>query len=189
MKEALKKMKELTRTLKEQKEVVKEEAPAENEDVKQFMDQLNELTNVATPQKKIINNPQSNNQGFIPQDNVSPPPKRSVPYVPAQNVPKFAVKCYYCMEEGHSVGRCTELVEDQNKKWFIRKVFNYLYPNWERVPNDGKFPPKYLVREFQKEKEELKRKLEELTKEEEKNKKEKSTSFISMDNWGDIEPP
>ncbi|MBW0566115.1 hypothetical protein O181_105830 [Austropuccinia psidii MF-1] len=112
MQEALKKMKELTRTLKEQKEVVKEEAPAENEDVKQFMDQLNELTNVATPQKKIINNPQSNNQGFRPRDNVSPPPNRSVPYVPAQNVPKFSVKCYYCMEEGHSVGRCSELVED-----------------------------------------------------------------------------
>ncbi|MBW0522899.1 hypothetical protein O181_062614 [Austropuccinia psidii MF-1] len=62
MQEALNKMKELTRILKEQKEVVKDEAPAENEDVKQFMDQLNELTNVATPQKKIMNNPQSKNQ-------------------------------------------------------------------------------------------------------------------------------
>ncbi|MBW0510960.1 hypothetical protein O181_050675 [Austropuccinia psidii MF-1] len=143
MQEALNKMKELTRNLKEQKEVVKEEAPAENEDSKQFMDQLNELTNVATPQKKIINNPQPNNQGFRPRDNVSPPPNRSVLYVPAQNVPNFSVKCYYCMEEGHSVGRCSELVEDQNKKWVIRQGFNYLYPNWERVPNDGKFPPKY----------------------------------------------
>ncbi|MBW0556190.1 hypothetical protein O181_095905 [Austropuccinia psidii MF-1] len=95
MQEALKKMKELTRTLKEQKEVVKEEAPAENEDVKKFMDQLNELTNVAKPQKKIINNPQSNNQGFRPRDNFSPPPNRSVPYIPAQNVPKFAATCYY----------------------------------------------------------------------------------------------
>ncbi|MBW0577413.1 hypothetical protein O181_117128 [Austropuccinia psidii MF-1] len=128
MQEALKKIKELTKTLKEQREVVKDEAPAENEDVKKFMDQLNELTNVATPQKKIINNPQSNNQGFRPRDNVSPPPNRSVPYVPAQNLPKFTVKCYYCMEEGHSVGRCTELVDDQNKKWVIRQGFNYLYP-------------------------------------------------------------
>ncbi|MBW0548493.1 hypothetical protein O181_088208 [Austropuccinia psidii MF-1] len=158
MQEALKKMKELTKTLKGQKEVVKDEAPAENEDVKQFMDQLNGLTNVAKPQKEIINNPQSKNQGFRPRDNVSPPPNRSVPYVQAQNVPKFSVKCYYFMEEGHSVGRCSELVEDQNKKWAIRKGLNYLYPNWERVPNDGKFPPKYLVREFQKEQEELKRK-------------------------------
>ncbi|MBW0538753.1 hypothetical protein O181_078468 [Austropuccinia psidii MF-1] len=146
------------------------------------MDQLNELTNVATPQKKIISNPQSNNQGLRPRDNVAPPPNRSVPYVQAQNVPKFSVKCYYCMEEGHSVGRCSELVEDQNKKWVIRQGFNYSNPNWKRVPNYGKFPPKYLVREFQKEKEELKRKLEEKTKEEEKKKKEKSTAFISMDN-------
>ncbi|MBW0494622.1 hypothetical protein O181_034337 [Austropuccinia psidii MF-1] len=125
MQEALKKMKELTETLKEQKKVVKDEAPAENEDVKQFMDQSNELTNVATPQKKIINNPQSNIQGFRPRDNVSPPPNRSVPYVPAQNVPKFSVKFYYFMEEGNSVGRCNELVEDQNKKWVIRQGFNY----------------------------------------------------------------
>ncbi|MBW0566978.1 hypothetical protein O181_106693, partial [Austropuccinia psidii MF-1] len=109
MQEALKKMKELTKALKEQREVVKDEEPAENEDVKQLMDRLNELTHVVTPQKKITNNPQSKNQGFRSRDNVSQPPNRSVPYVPAENVPKFAVKCYYCMEEGHSVGRCTEM--------------------------------------------------------------------------------
>ncbi|MBW0523146.1 hypothetical protein O181_062861 [Austropuccinia psidii MF-1] len=128
--EALKKMKELTKILKEQREVVKDEAPSKNEDVKKLMDQLNELTNVATPAKKIINNPQSNNQGFRPRDNVSPPPNRSEPYVPAQNVPKLTVKFYYCMEEGHSSGRFTELVDDQKKKWVIRQGFNYLYPNW-----------------------------------------------------------
>ncbi|MBW0576631.1 hypothetical protein O181_116346 [Austropuccinia psidii MF-1] len=116
MQEAPKKMKELTKTLKEQREVVKDEAPAEIEVVKTFMDQLNELTNVGTPQKKTINNPQSKNQGFRPRDNVSPPPNGSVPYVPAHNVPKLTVKCYYFMEEVHSAGRCTELVDDQNKK-------------------------------------------------------------------------
>ncbi|MBW0547626.1 hypothetical protein O181_087341 [Austropuccinia psidii MF-1] len=61
MQEALKKMKELTETLKEQKEAVKDEAPVENEDVKQFLDQLNQLTHVDTPQKKIINKLKSNN--------------------------------------------------------------------------------------------------------------------------------
>ncbi|MBW0569838.1 hypothetical protein O181_109553 [Austropuccinia psidii MF-1] len=125
MQEALNKMKELAKSLKEQREVVKAEAPAENEDVKRFMDQLNELTNVATPQKKITKNPQSNNQGFRRRDNVSPPPNRSVPYVPAQNLPNFTVKCYYCKGEGNSFGRATELVEDQNKKWVIRQGFNY----------------------------------------------------------------
>ncbi|MBW0576849.1 hypothetical protein O181_116564 [Austropuccinia psidii MF-1] len=156
--EALKKMKELTKALKEQKEAVKDEAPVENEYFKQFLDQSNYLTNVATPQKKIVNNPQSNNQGFRPKDNVSPPPNRSVPFVPAHKLPKLTVKCYYCSEEGHSTGRCNELIEDQNTKWVIRQGFNYLYPNWERVPNDGEFSPKYLVREFQIEKEEIKRK-------------------------------
>ncbi|MBW0527176.1 hypothetical protein O181_066891 [Austropuccinia psidii MF-1] len=116
MQEDLKKMKELTKALKEQKEVVRDGTPAENEDVKQVMDQLNELPNVVTPQKKIINHTQSKNQGFRPRDNFSASPNRSVPYVPEQNVPKFAVKCYYSMEEEHSVGRCTEIVEDQNKK-------------------------------------------------------------------------
>ncbi|MBW0542853.1 hypothetical protein O181_082568 [Austropuccinia psidii MF-1] len=116
-------MKEISQTLKEQKEVVKDEEPSENKDVKQFMDQLNKLTNVVTPQRKIINNPQSNNQGSRLRDNVSPPPNRSVPYVPAQNVPKFSVKYYYLMEEGHSVGGCTELVDDQNKKWVYQKRF------------------------------------------------------------------
>ncbi|MBW0482053.1 hypothetical protein O181_021768 [Austropuccinia psidii MF-1] len=155
MKEALKKMKELTKTLKGQKGAVKDEEPVENEDVKQVLDKLNEPTNVATPQKKMIKNSQSRNQGFRPKDNVSPPPNRSVQYVPAQNVPNFGVKCYYCSEEGHSTGRCNDLIKDQNKKWVIRQGFYYLYPNWERVPNDGKFSPKYLVREFQKEQEEI----------------------------------
>ncbi|MBW0500026.1 hypothetical protein O181_039741 [Austropuccinia psidii MF-1] len=148
MPEALKKMQELTKTLKEQKEEVKDEAPVENEDVKKFFDQLNELTNVATPQKKIINNPQSKNQGVRPKYNVSPPPNRSVTHVPAQNVPKFTIKCYHFSEEGHSTGRFNEHIEDQNKKWVIRQGFDYLYPNRERVPNDAKFSPKYLVRVF-----------------------------------------
>ncbi|MBW0509411.1 hypothetical protein O181_049126 [Austropuccinia psidii MF-1] len=90
--EALKKMNELSKSLKEQKEVVTDDAPAENEDFKQFMDQLDELTNVAKPQKKIMSNPQSNNPGFRPRDNFSQSPNRSVPYVLAQNVPKFTVK-------------------------------------------------------------------------------------------------
>ncbi|MBW0569804.1 hypothetical protein O181_109519 [Austropuccinia psidii MF-1] len=87
------------------------------------------------------------------------------------------------MEEGHSVGRCTELVDNRNKKWVIRQAFNYLFLNWERVPNDGRFPPKYLVREFQREQEELKRKLAEKNKEEEKKKKEKLPSFYQWIIW------
>ncbi|MBW0539002.1 hypothetical protein O181_078717 [Austropuccinia psidii MF-1] len=49
MQEALKKMKALTKPLKEQKEAVNKEVSSENDDVKQLINQLNELTNVATP--------------------------------------------------------------------------------------------------------------------------------------------
>ncbi|MBW0512213.1 hypothetical protein O181_051928 [Austropuccinia psidii MF-1] len=121
----------------------------------------------------MINNHQLNNQGFRPKDNFSPQPNKSVPYVTANNVPNFTVKFYYFSEEGHSTGRCNEFIEDQHKKWALRQGLNYLYPNWERVPNDGKFSPEYLVREFQKEQQELKRKLEYNTKEEEQKKKDK----------------
>ncbi|MBW0541521.1 hypothetical protein O181_081236, partial [Austropuccinia psidii MF-1] len=114
---------------------------------------------------------------------------RYVPYAPARNSPKPFVRCYYCSEEGHSTGRCNEHIKDQNKKWVIRKGFNYLYPNWARIPTDGKLSPKQLVREFQKEQEELKKKLQEKSKEEEQKKTEKSTAFITMDNWKDWKPP
>ncbi|MBW0466602.1 hypothetical protein O181_006317 [Austropuccinia psidii MF-1] len=150
MQEALKKMKELPKTLNEKKEVVKEEEPAENENVKKFMKQLNGLTNVTKHQKKIINNPHSKNKYFRPRENFAPPPKRIFTYAPAENAPKTFLKCYYCSEEGHSTRGCTELIEDQNKKWVIRKGFNNLYPNCKRVLNDEEFSPKYLVREFQK---------------------------------------
>ncbi|MBW0546534.1 hypothetical protein O181_086249, partial [Austropuccinia psidii MF-1] len=84
--------------------------------------------------------------------------------------------------EGHSTGRCNELIEDQNNKWVIRQGFHYLYPNWARIPTDGKLSPKKLVREFQKG-------LEEKAKEEEQKKKENSTAFITIDNWEDWQPP
>ncbi|MBW0498226.1 hypothetical protein O181_037941 [Austropuccinia psidii MF-1] len=121
---------------------------------------MKESSEEVIPQNKKLKDSNQTPTILKPRRNVPLSPNRSVPYVPAQNVPKFTVKCYYCMEEVHSLGIFTELVDDQNKKWVMRQGFNYLYPNWEKVPNYGKFPPKYLVRELQKEQEELKIKLE-----------------------------
>ncbi|MBW0575311.1 hypothetical protein O181_115026 [Austropuccinia psidii MF-1] len=166
MQESLKKMKELTKTLKEQQVVVNKEVPREKEVFKHFMEQLDELTEIAKPQKVSYANPQAENSGVAQKENLSPASSRYVPYAPAQNEPKLFVRCYYGSEEGHSTGGCNELIEDQNEKWVIRQGFNYLYLNWERVPTDGKLSPKKLVREFQKEQEELKKKLEEKAKEE-----------------------
>ncbi|MBW0498406.1 hypothetical protein O181_038121 [Austropuccinia psidii MF-1] len=153
MQEALKKMKELTKTLKEQQAVVNKEVPREKEVSKHFMEQLDELSKIAKPQKMDYANPQAGNLGVRPKENLPPASSRYVPYAPAQNAPKQFVRCYYCSAEGHSTGRCNELIEDQNKNWVIRQEFNYLYPNWARVPADGKLSPKQLVREFQKEQE------------------------------------
>ncbi|MBW0570605.1 hypothetical protein O181_110320 [Austropuccinia psidii MF-1] len=171
MQEALKKMKELTKSLKEQQVVVNKEVPREKEVSKQFMEQLDELSKIAKPQKIAYANPQAENSGFRPKENLPPASSRYVPYAPAQNAPKQFVRCYYCSEEGHSTRRFNELIEDQNKKWVIRQGFNYLYPNWARISTDGELSPKQLVREFQKEQEELKKKLEEKAKEEEKKNK------------------
>ncbi|MBW0509272.1 hypothetical protein O181_048987 [Austropuccinia psidii MF-1] len=88
MQESLNKMKELAKTLKEQKEVVKEEEPSENEDVKKLMEKLNELTNLATHQKSIINNPHTSNEHLGKRNNFPPPPTKEFPYAPAQNAPR-----------------------------------------------------------------------------------------------------
>ncbi|MBW0462495.1 hypothetical protein O181_002210 [Austropuccinia psidii MF-1] len=128
---------------------------------------------------QILNNPHSRNPNFRTRENFAPPPTRNFPYAPPHNAPKPSVKCFVFSEEVHSTGRCHDIIDNQNKKWVIRKGFNYLYPNCERVPIDGKFSPKYPVREVQKE-QEIGRKLEENNKEEQK-KKDRATEFISMD--------
>ncbi|MBW0491879.1 hypothetical protein O181_031594, partial [Austropuccinia psidii MF-1] len=176
--EALKKMKELTKTLKEQQVVVNNKVPREKEVSKQFMEQLDEQSKIAKPQKIAYANPQAETSGFRPKENLPPASSRYVPYAPAQNAPKPSVRCYYCSEEGHSTGRCNELIEDQNKKWVIRQGFNYLYSNWAGIPTDGKLSPKQLVREFQKEQEELKKKFEEKAKEEEQKKKKSQLPLL-----------
>ncbi|MBW0529162.1 hypothetical protein O181_068877 [Austropuccinia psidii MF-1] len=184
MQESLKQMKELTKTLKAQQVVVNKEVLREKEVSKQFMEQLDELSKIAKPQKIAYVNPQAENSGFRQKENLPPASSRYVPYAP-----KTFVRGYQSSEEGHSTGRCNELIEDQNKKWVIRQGVNYLYPNWARVVTDGKLSPKQLGRKFQKEQEELKKKLEEKSKRRGKKKKEKSTSFITMDNWGEWQPP
>ncbi|MBW0548799.1 hypothetical protein O181_088514 [Austropuccinia psidii MF-1] len=149
---------------------------------------------LSSPRTKTVNNESITKENNVTlkiqtKGNLPPASSRYVPYEPAQNAPKPFVRCYYCSEEGHSTGRCNELIEDQNNKLIIRQRFNYLYPNWERVPTDDKLSPKQLVREFHKEQEDLKKKLEGKAKEEEKKKKEKSTAFITMENWGEWKPP
>ncbi|MBW0519802.1 hypothetical protein O181_059517 [Austropuccinia psidii MF-1] len=67
MQEDFKKMKELTKTLKKQKVVVNKEVPREKEVPKHFMEQLDELSKIAKPQKIAYSKPQVENLGFRPK--------------------------------------------------------------------------------------------------------------------------
>ncbi|MBW0564987.1 hypothetical protein O181_104702 [Austropuccinia psidii MF-1] len=69
MQDALKKMRELTKSLKEQQEQSKKEIYKEKDDIKQFMDQLSELTSLATPQKRNPIHFQTSHQELNPKAN------------------------------------------------------------------------------------------------------------------------
>ncbi|MBW0563007.1 hypothetical protein O181_102722 [Austropuccinia psidii MF-1] len=116
MNEAFNKMKEITESLKDQKMENRKQAEGENEDLKKFMTQLEELKSLSKPQMGGVTNNQFNNQQFKPRNDLPPFSQRHDPYAPAQNISKTYVKCYYCLEEGHSVSRCNYLSDDQNKK-------------------------------------------------------------------------
>ncbi|MBW0553948.1 hypothetical protein O181_093663 [Austropuccinia psidii MF-1] len=150
MNEALKKMKDITESLKEQKRETHKESQGENEDLKKVMTQREESNNLSKTQMGGV----TNNQQFKPRNDLPPFSQRHVPYAPAQNIPKPYVKCYYCLEEGHSVNICNYLFEEQKKR-VSRQAGGFLFPNWQKVPTDGKISPKKLVEEFAKEQEEL----------------------------------
>ncbi|MBW0572238.1 hypothetical protein O181_111953 [Austropuccinia psidii MF-1] len=172
----------------------------ENEDFKKFMTQLEELKILSKPQMGGVTYDQLNNQQFKPQNDLPPFLQMHSPYAPAQNIPKPYVKCYYCLEEGHSVNRCNYLFKDQNKKWVRSQGGGFLFPNWQRVPTDWKISPKKLVQDFAKEKEDLKKKIKEdeakesLPKPKEMKiiqlkKDDSATSIPKVKNWGIWQPP
>ncbi|MBW0515926.1 hypothetical protein O181_055641 [Austropuccinia psidii MF-1] len=161
MNEAFHKMKEITESLKEQKMETRKQAQGQNKDFKKFMTQLEELKSLSKLQMGGVTNNQLNNQQFKPRNDLPSFSQRHVPYAPAQNIQEPYVKCYYCLEEGHSVNRCNYLFHDQNKKWVSRQGGGFLFPNWQRVPTDGKIAPNKLVEEFAKEQEEPTKKMRE----------------------------
>ncbi|MBW0468349.1 hypothetical protein O181_008064 [Austropuccinia psidii MF-1] len=93
---ALKKMKELTKTLKEQQVVVNKEVPREKEVSRKFLEQMDELSKISQPQNIAYSNPQAEYSEFRLKENLPPTSSRYVPYAPAQNAPKPFVRRYYC---------------------------------------------------------------------------------------------
>ncbi|MBW0576759.1 hypothetical protein O181_116474 [Austropuccinia psidii MF-1] len=114
--EAFNKIKETTKSLKEQNMETRKQAQEENEELKKFMTQLEELKSLSKPQMGGV----TNNQQFKQINDLPPFSQRHIPYAPAQKIPKPYVKCYYCLEEGHSANRCNYLFDYQNKKWVSR---------------------------------------------------------------------
>ncbi|MBW0495247.1 hypothetical protein O181_034962 [Austropuccinia psidii MF-1] len=130
------------------------------------LQQLKELSeDVNTPKKVWRDKPNTqvsgigpNAQPFRPRNALAPLPTSHQPYVLEKLYPRPPLNCYYYLENGHSLTRCSYLEEDIDKRIVSRQGLNFLYPNVERVPSEGTKSPKYLVREFNKEKKEISKK-------------------------------
>ncbi|MBW0591381.1 hypothetical protein O181_131096 [Austropuccinia psidii MF-1] len=112
--------------------------------------------------------------------------------------PRQPLKCYYCLEEGHSAIRCNHLTEDLEKRIVLKRGGTYLFPNFQRVPTEGPKSAKELVRHFAKEQEDFTKKMMEQSnppqkKQEttviEESKGEKATAIAQIEEWGNWKPP
>ncbi|MBW0551091.1 hypothetical protein O181_090806 [Austropuccinia psidii MF-1] len=144
MENALSQLKDLNKKNKEQQRP-KIQYQEEKKEFKDFIQKIKEFTEALLPQSKTGQVFKQENKTRYPRDSLPPFSQRHLPYLPAQNAPKPYLKCYYCLEEGHSLNRCNYLIEDQNKKLFSRQGGGFLFPNWQRAPTDGKIAPKKLV--------------------------------------------
>ncbi|MBW0562772.1 hypothetical protein O181_102487 [Austropuccinia psidii MF-1] len=196
---SLNQLKELNNKIKEQQRP-RIQDQEEKKEIKDFIKQIKELTEAVLPQNKTGQVFKQENQARYPKDSLPPFSQRHIPYTPAQNIPKPYVKCYYCLEEGHCVNRCNYLFDDQNKKWVSRQGGGFLFPNWQRIPTDGKIAPKKLVADFSKEKEELTNKMKEDEAKEalpkpnqmsiiQLKKDDSATAIAKAENWGSWQPP
>ncbi|MBW0521328.1 hypothetical protein O181_061043 [Austropuccinia psidii MF-1] len=127
MENVLNQLKDLNNKIKEQQRP-RIYDQGEKKEIKDFIKQIKELTEEVLPPNQIGQVFKQENQTRYPKDILPPFSQRHIPYTPAQNIPKNHVKCYYCLEEGHSVHRCNYLFGDQNKKWVSRKGGGFFFP-------------------------------------------------------------
>ncbi|MBW0491837.1 hypothetical protein O181_031552 [Austropuccinia psidii MF-1] len=139
------------------------------ESVKEVLNQLKHLSEVLeSPNKTQARNNQDqkskqNSQPFRPRYPLPPISSSYQPYVPAQMAPRQLLKCYYCLEEGHSAIRCIHLTEDLEKRIVLKHGGTYLFPNFQGVPTEGPTSAKDLVKKFAKEQEDFTKKMVEKT--------------------------
>ncbi|MBW0533453.1 hypothetical protein O181_073168 [Austropuccinia psidii MF-1] len=72
--------------------------------------------------------------------------------------PSPPLKWVYFKEEGHSETRCTHLSEDLDRRIIRTQGSSYLFPYYQKVPTEGNESANNIVRAFEKEQAELKKK-------------------------------
>ncbi|MBW0502752.1 hypothetical protein O181_042467, partial [Austropuccinia psidii MF-1] len=174
------------------------------ESVKKVLNKLKHLSKVVeSPNKTQAGRNQykkatQNSQPFRPRYHLPPISSGYQPYVPAQMAPRQLLKCYYCLEEGHSAIRCNHLTEDLERRIVLKRGGTYLFPNFQRLSTEGPKSAKELVRHFSKEQEVFTKKMMEQSnpppnKQEktviEESKGEKATAIAQIEEWGNWKPP
>ncbi|MBW0474032.1 hypothetical protein O181_013747 [Austropuccinia psidii MF-1] len=102
-------------------------------------------------------------------------------------------------EEGHSETRFTHLAENLDRRIVRAQVVSCLFPNYQRVPMEANEISKDIVRAFEKENTELKKKFmdeptvkqkqEEVVELTEKKSEEKLTYISNVEDWLNWKPP
>ncbi|MBW0575558.1 hypothetical protein O181_115273 [Austropuccinia psidii MF-1] len=132
MENALNQLKELNNKIKEQQRP-RIQDQEERKEIKDFIKQIKALTEAVLPQNKTGQVFKQEHQTRYPNNSLPPFSQRHISYTPAQNIPEPYLKCYYCLEEGHSVNSCNYFFEDRSKKLVSRQGGGFLFPNLQRV--------------------------------------------------------
>ncbi|MBW0547335.1 hypothetical protein O181_087050 [Austropuccinia psidii MF-1] len=202
--EVLKQMKDLTQKIQNPQLQGHQSKDTGKESVKEVFNHRKHLSEVVeSPNKIQAGNNQDqkvtqNSQPLRPRYPLPPISSGYQPYVPEQMAPRQLLKCYYCLEEGHSAIRYNHLAEDLEKRIVLKCGGTYLFPNFQRVPTEGPKSAKELVRHCSKEQEDFTNKMMEQshtppnnqeTTVIEESKGEKATALAQIEEWGNGKPP
>ncbi|MBW0573795.1 hypothetical protein O181_113510 [Austropuccinia psidii MF-1] len=171
-------MKELTKSLKEQKGPSKKEISKEKDGIKQFINQLGELTGLDKPRKRNTICFQASNKELNTKFNNILASSSQLTYIPAEQGPRLKYKSTHCIKYGNTFSRFNDSTEDLEKCILIKTRIYFYFRNFHRVPIEGEKIPRELVRDFAAEEEVLKitfleEKDETAPKAEEKKKEER----------------
>ncbi|MBW0576189.1 hypothetical protein O181_115904 [Austropuccinia psidii MF-1] len=179
-------MKELTQKIQNPQPQENKSKDTGNEPLKEVLNQLKCLSElVESPKKPQPSNNKDkrtiqNSQPFRPRYPSPPISSSYQPYFLDPMAPRLPLKCYYCLEKGHSAIRCNNLTGDLDKIIVLKRGGTYIFPNFQRIPTEGPKSAKELVRHFSKEQEDFPKKM---------IKGETATAIAQIEEWGNWNPP